>query len=551
MGPFRPRRRSRRSTTQPITRQSGNMRRKPGKAAAWLPFLRFTPMRALIPIRIRPAHRAPFLPLSLLALTGFAGAQAGPATSPTEAAQYSIPLLTQEQMTPGDRAAAQSLQPAIAESALFYGYKLNSSFTYREIACPVAPNDLLLAYETTSPSGSISRFTAVVRRRSEEERSGRHPTAQIIPILHFGVIPFVPAIANPHSIEVFNAAVSDAPSATEVLSAGQAGNQPLLVRSLCYLAMVGEEPAAIRSPGLDSATIHAPVPALVFEERGKIQQLISVRSAPNSYQVWALTFQAGGKLLSATREQHPIDRTPIVLNAVNNGSPAPATTNIAAGAGQVSSQPQVFSQPTMPPPSAPSASTAAAIPVAPAELTAPAPVRPAPTAASAAITAPATPPPAATSRMGGPTTPAAPKAPAMSAEIPQPPVEPAENTTPVTEPVTESASSPAASTVQPISPATPAMAAPPTPPPSPSVPTAPAPTATSATMEAPQPTSPPAAPASATIPAVAVAAATAMATPAVKPPPPLPPGRFIANPPQPPSRFIPDSALKNPPHLPQ
>ena len=89
--------------------------------------------------------------------------------------------------------------------------------------------------------------------------------------------------------------------------------------------MVGEEPAALRSPGLEQATIHAPIPTLVFQERGNIRQLISVRGAANSYQVWALTFRPGGKLLSATRAEHPIDRTPLVLNAANTGSPTEPT----------------------------------------------------------------------------------------------------------------------------------------------------------------------------------------------------------------------------------
>ena len=175
----------------------------------------------------------------------FAGAQSASATPQPPAAEYSIPLLSPEQMSADDQAVALRQQLAIAESAQFYGYTLDSSYTYRQMGCPVAPNHLLLAYEATSPNGSISRFTAVVRRGSQGETTGRQIPPQIIPILHFGVVPFIPAIANPHSIEVFNAAISPAPSAIEVLSATQAGSQPLLVRALCYLAMVGEEPAAL------------------------------------------------------------------------------------------------------------------------------------------------------------------------------------------------------------------------------------------------------------------------------------------------------------------
>ena len=128
--------------------------------------------------------------------------------------------------------------------------------------------------------------------------------------------------------------------------------------------MVGEEPAALRSPGLEQATIHAPIPTLVFQGRGKIRQLISVRSAPSSYQVWALTFQAGGKLLSATRAEHPIDRTPLVLNAANTGSPSvpttPAPRRPRIRSKSVSAEPAI-STPVTPEPttSAPAAATAA------------------------------------------------------------------------------------------------------------------------------------------------------------------------------------------------
>ncbi len=434
-------------------------------------------------------------------------------------------------MAPDDRATAQSWQSAIANSAQFYGYTVDSSYSYREIGCPVAPNDLLLAYQAASPNGSVSRFTAVVRRAAEEETAGSHPVAQIIPILHFGVVPFIPAIANPHSIEVFNAAISPAPSATEVLSANQEGNQPLLVRALCYLAMVGEEPAALSSPPSSQATIHAPIPTLVFQNKGKIRQQVSIRSSANDYQVWALTFQSGGRLLTATRQEHPIDRTPLVLNAANSGAPA-----------------------------APNGATAIPTPVPHAEPAAQAaepPTSTAPVAEAAAMPTPSTPP--ANPPAVEASTPIAPSATATPANIakveprqPEPPPSPVETKVPTAEPETAPVSALAESTVEPVAPATPAMAAQPQPA---SLPTPPAPEPTAAAPPAPQPPSTPAEPAVAAPAAISAPPAPALAwvatPPVVKPSPPLPPGRFIPNPPQPPSRFIPNSALKTPPHLPQ
>jgi len=478
-------------------------------------------MSGQIPIRM--ASAATLLSLAVLAVAEFAGAQNGPAPSQTEAPQLSIPLLSPDRMAPVARAAAQSWQPAVANSAQFYGYALDSSYSYREIACPVAPDHLLLAYEATAPNGSVSRFTAVVRRAAEEE-AGRHPVAQIIPILHFGVVPFIPAIANPHSIEVFNAAISPAPSATEVLSANRAGNQPILVRALCYLAMVGEEPAALGSPSSDQATIHAPVPTLVFQSKGRIRQLVSIRSSQNTYQVWALTFQSGGSLLTATRQEHPVDRTPLVLNAANGGAPASSTgtTGISAGPTQVSA-------PSPPPMASSPPALAAAIapphpaPAEPAASAAKMPPSPTPTAEAAMVPTPPT-PPAKPAEIGASTS-------STSPTITVPPPS-----------AMNSSNLEAASTAKPVALEAPTMAAPlPT-----ALPRTPL-TPVSGAVSAPQPMNS-VVPAS---PAISGPPASVAMLPVVKSSAPLPPGRFIPNPPRPPSRFIPDSALKTPPHLPQ
>jgi hypothetical protein len=498
-------------------------------------------MQAQERIRFRTASRLTLLalallPVSLLSVTlppisGIASAQSSPAPSALKR-QSSIPLLSPDQMKADDRATAQSQQQAIAQSAQFYGYALDTSYAYREIACPVAPKHLLLAYEATSPNGSLSRFTAVVRRSSEGEIAGRQTPAQIIPILHFGVVPFIPAIANPHSIEVFNTTVPTTPSATEVLTTAQTGSEPLLVRSLCYLAMVGEEPAALETPSSSQATIHAPVPTVVFQERGKIRQLISIRSSASTYQVWALTFLSGSRLLSATRQEHPIDRTPLVLNAINAGSPAGSTTTKTVNAAPA----QVFAEPATSTASAPASSM---------------PLHPATTAstASAAIpveTAPTMVPPAPRSASPVPSAAPAPVSTATEAIKPlSPPATPPTPDVRAIEPTAATVVSPVASTMKPAapaSPATPAASEPVLSPRTPALTPTPA-----ADTEAPQPTTPLAvSSAGATPPAPAATITTPMT---IKPSPPPPPGRLIPSPPPPPSRFIPDSALKTPPHL--
>ena len=462
--------------------------------------------------------------LALAATPAFLSAQNKSPVAPSSE-QFAVPLLSPSQMTAADRAVAEAWQETIAASAQFFGYAVDSSYSYREIACPVAPNHLILAYEATAPNDSISRFTAVVRRGAEEEIAGKHASAEIIPILHAGVVPFVRAIANPHSIEIFNAAILPAPSATEVLAAAQKGNQPLLVRSLCYLAMVGEEPSALRSPPInqvtdrvaDQATIHAPIPTVAFARRGQVRQMVSIRSSANDYQVWALNFVSGGRLISATRAEHPIDRTPLVLNAKAAApqslpaaapmSAAPESAVLAPAAAPVATAEPVVSVPAP----APAASAASTVPL-------PAPTRPVPpTPANATVEFPQ--PPAASALTPTPS-PASVSVTAGASSV----------TRPVTTPVT----APAATTTQLIAPQPPVL-----------ISTA-VPSANATSSPVPQP------PTRATIPVAPAPAAAALdAPPAVRPPLPPPRARFYTNLPPPPSKFIPDSALKAPPHLAQ
>ncbi len=287
----------------------------------------------------------------------------------------SIPLLPPERMPAEDTRLAAGRQAAIASTAQIYGYALNSSYSYREIACPFAPRHLLLAYESDQSNGAISRFTVVLPREDDGSASGRS-RVQLIPILRFGVQPFVAPASNPHSIAVFNEAVSPAPVGVAALADLQAGSEPVLLRGLCYLAMVGAEPDALYEPSVDEAAIHAPVPELQILAKGRMRQLISVRSSPAEYQLWAMTFSGAGKLLSAAREEHPVRPNIPALQAAAQTSPnrppeaaetarpsdsLPDSTQnplrTAPGASQA--QPSTPSQPTetMVAPSTPSATT--------------------------------------------------------------------------------------------------------------------------------------------------------------------------------------------------
>ena len=129
---------------------------------------------------------------------------------------------------------------------------------------------------------------------------------EIIPILHFGVVPFLAAYSNPHSFVVFNQVVAAGPTGREAVVSLNAGQEPLLLRSLCFMAMIGEPSTALRSPSLDLATFHAPVPTLQFVDKGRARQVFSIRNSERTYQIWTLTFTQEGRLLTAQPEEHNI-----------------------------------------------------------------------------------------------------------------------------------------------------------------------------------------------------------------------------------------------------
>jgi hypothetical protein len=447
-----------------------------------------------------------FLALAMLS----AGAQ----TAPENPQSISISLLAPQQMSSRHASVAGAMQDAVARSAGIYGYTLDSSFDYREIACPFVPHDVLLAYESVSPSGAISRFTAVLSPGG----SGGHSPVQIIPILHFGVTPFVPAYSSPHSIEIFNQAVDTAPVGSAALAEIQVGRAPIVLRGLCYLAMIGAEPSALRSPSLEAATFQAPVPTLQILENGRTRQLISIRNSPMTYQVWTLTFSSGGRLLATSREEHQADRQVLIEAATPTAPPSMTAPPVAAASSAPASTPPT-PQPAVVAPLAVSAPSAAVVspvfqpvPVAAPStpISPPAAVAesPAPQPASAAVSAPAA---VAVSPVSHPVPLAVPPPASASAVIPESPM--AQPALPAKDGIVASAAPAATAVVAPPAPVAPAMVAPP----------------------------PPARP---SVPAMNSYRATQPALPE-------PPHRFIPDPPMPPRRFIPTSALPNPPHLPQ
>ncbi|AXC10682.1 hypothetical protein ACPOL_1334 [Acidisarcina polymorpha] len=267
-----------------------------------------------------------FIPLTLVFVAGRGLTQGTKQSSPGLAIS-SVPA---SQMDPTQLRLVENSQRALADSARLYGFTLGestlgghspvrSSYEYKEIACPLVTRHLLLAYESIQPNGSTSRFTATISRENLRNRSG-HSVVQILPIQRAGAALFVPAWSSSHSIEVFNQAIAPEPIEQLISANAEHPEEPLLERSLCYLAMVGETPIAQRDPSRESSTIHAPVPTLAFLERGRVQQVFSVRSGGDTYQVWTFTYAAAGDLMAVAREPYSVHPAESPLLAASGGA---------------------------------------------------------------------------------------------------------------------------------------------------------------------------------------------------------------------------------------
>ena len=209
----------------------------------------------------------------------------------------SLVRLTPAEMSVSDVAIVAARADDIARSAQIYGYALDRTFSYSQAVCPAATGSILLMYESSSSGGGISRFSAVVPR----VKSGRG--IEIVPVRIMGAAPFEPAWRNPHSYAVFNQMISPD-------WRGEGRGDRFLELGLCYMAVVGEPPSALRTPSLMLATIHAPEPTLrVLSDEG-LEEVFSVRVDETQYDVWTLAFSRSGALIRADREVHRTDTAP-------------------------------------------------------------------------------------------------------------------------------------------------------------------------------------------------------------------------------------------------
>ena len=119
---------------------------------------------------------------------------------------------------------------------------------------------------------------------------------RIVPVLHRGAIPFVPAPTNLRNVALFNQLVAQSFSK---------GNSVEL--SACYAALTGARvnPETGVAPKVGIAG--APVPTIHLEPQGKLLGVtLATRESASAYKIWDLSLSKAGQVRSVTTKDQPV-----------------------------------------------------------------------------------------------------------------------------------------------------------------------------------------------------------------------------------------------------
>lgn len=236
----------------------------------------------------------PFLALLMVWSIGAIGrAQTLPESAPR---QTGLDLRNRSQMTAQDSQVVLQRTQDIAHSAEFYGYSLDSSWTYQQTLCPIAPNHVLLNYTRTEANGSLSNFSAVVPRQSG--------VVEIFPILRSGISPFAQQWGE-HSYAVFNRLVAQERIGMKRLDMSSAFSMPWKDLALCYVALVTTPEKNAQAPFQLASEV-----TVSIHDRGQPDVGFTASDTNMSYSNWSLKFSSNGLLLKAFRDQHSVLYTP-------------------------------------------------------------------------------------------------------------------------------------------------------------------------------------------------------------------------------------------------
>jgi len=264
-------------------------------------------------------------------------AQSTESQHPQQIKYFSLQHLTRDEMNSADRELLRARRKELIEEAQFYAYDISAgNWTYDQTICPALPDTLLLHYLEKFPDGSESLFTALIPRREGRVR--------IVPVLYRNSSPYIPAVKNTRSFELFNSLVPAAIAKKDSNPEGQ-----WLSLGVCYAEVVGGRPNVPDQPSLDAATIKAPVSTYRFDAATRQRQIqFSDRGAAKVYTIWTISLNESGRVIGAVNEDYATYVAHIVQPPVPAGTitPAPPPAAVTPPA----PQPPVRVTPTPPSP---------------------------------------------------------------------------------------------------------------------------------------------------------------------------------------------------------
>jgi hypothetical protein len=230
------------------------------------------------------------------ALALLLAAPASQSASAQESDHPHLPIqhLAPEAMSAADRAAVETHQRELVESARIYGYNLEAgNWNYEQTLCAPMPEIVMLHYYQDFPDKTESLFTALVPRQTGRVR--------VVPVLYHNATPFLPAPKNPHNYAVFNDLVASNFSGTE-----SGNNRNWLALSACYAEMTGG-PNLPSRPDADIGIAGAPSPTVHLDVRDKSTRVtLANREGDRTYKVWSIAFNKDGKIIAADTEDRSV-----------------------------------------------------------------------------------------------------------------------------------------------------------------------------------------------------------------------------------------------------
>lgn len=227
-------------------------------------------------------------------------------------------------MSAADRAALDSRQREVVETARIYGYNLEAgNWSYEQTLCAPMPHTIMLHYFQDLPGGAESLFTALVPRATGRVR--------IVPVLYRSATTFLTAPKNPHNYALFNELV---PSNIARREAG--GGSNWLELSACYAELTGVPTNLPAVPDADIGIAGAPSATIYVDVQHQSTRVtFANREGERTYKIWTIAFNRDGRVTAADTE----DRSVMAENQPEETTVQPAQSGSPQAASEVTNHP--------------------------------------------------------------------------------------------------------------------------------------------------------------------------------------------------------------------